>query len=235
MMDFLTNEIEIGEAGDALQKGLSGNVKIYMPLDFFDTSAPAGIPVEGGPPVFPAAAIICSSAGAGEGECDYDGGIGEGIALAGVIEADVTDAAPEAPAVLEPIAYHVGEYSADTFEVASSLDELVGGWSSVTGPAGMDILADGTIDGGDIAGCIYSGSFSVEDPSVNVYDMNLVVADCGEFDGSYSGLASVLPGDVFGGGPGEAPAALEGDVMLFQVDNGEFLLSDVLVYQGIPD
>jgi len=220
----------------ALDTGLSGSMKVYFPLEMSDTASPAGEPPAGGPPVFPTAAIYCSSAGAGEGECNYDGGIAVGQATASTVYIDLSEPA-DAPAAAAPsgeiVAFSVGEYQGESYEQPSSLADLVGGWGSLTGPAGMDIDSSGNIDGGDIATCVYGGTFAIIDSTKNVYRMNLDVSNCGEFDGAYTGLAAVLDAATFDGAPGEAPVAEEGDVMLFQVDNGEFLLTDALMYYGV--
>jgi hypothetical protein len=116
----------------------------------------------------------------------------------------------------------------------SSLDNLVGSWSSLSGPAGFDVASDGTIEGGDITSCEYGGSFSIIDSSVNAYRMNLDVSNCGEWSGAYTGLAAVLDAELIGDMGGDLPDATEGDVMIFQVDNGEFAISSMMIANGLP-
>jgi hypothetical protein len=234
IQDVLESEFDLGDDADLFDTGLTGNVKLYVPMDLIDTSTPAGIPSEGGPPVLSTAFIGCSSAGAGEGECTYDGAIAEGVGLFGVIESVFEDPEEEP----DVVAYHLGEYEGESYEMPSSLDNLVGSWSSTSGPAGFDVASDGTIDGGDIAGCEYGGSFSIVDSSVNAYRMNLDVSNCGDWNGAYTGLAAVLDaeliGDMGGDMGGDLPDATEGDVMIFQVDNGAFSISSMMVSNGPP-
>lgn len=235
LLDFLDEEIGVGEGLDVLTTGLSGNLKFYMPEDYFDTSRPAGEPpIEEGPPVFPTGVLICSSAGAGEGICDYDAAIGEGQVLAGVVETtDFADASAEEPGEPDIIGYNIGEYEGETYEVSSSLDKLTGYWLSMTGPVGLQVAADGSIDGDEDGSCLYGGSFSIIDATVNVYRMSLIVTSCGDWDGTYTGLATVLDPAVIGE---DEPDATPGDVLMFQVDNGQYSITNVMVAdEPIPD
>ncbi len=101
----------------------------------------------------------------------------------------------------------------------SSLALLDGIWESTTAPAGLDVV-EGRIEGGELGACTYRGAFSVVDARRRVYAMKLVVSDCGDA-GRYEGHATLVQGGAAG-----APD------LVFQVDDGELMLSALMRYAG---
>jgi hypothetical protein len=110
------------------------------------------------------------------------------------------------------------------YDRASSFAALRGQWALLDAmqnyAATFSIDAQGTIQGSDGYGCIYSGSVTATDPTVNVYAVSLTVANCVissvNFNGDYSGTG-VLTDDAAGTG--------QNDVFVFGVDNGRLVVT----------
>lgn len=92
------------------------------------------------------------------------------------------------------------DYVPEAYEVPAGLDMIDGVWSvtNSTSNASITINSNGEFFGSDDAGCVFSGDITVPNASVNVYRVNLTQENCGEINGSYSGLASL---DTFGPSP----------------------------------
>jgi hypothetical protein len=88
------------------------------------------------------------------------------------------------------------QYDASIYERPSSLAAVAGAWRirNLQGAAvgSLQIAADGSFSGADLAGCAYNGSVSVIDPRYNAYRVNLNVGNCGIATGAYEGLAGLL-------------------------------------------
>ena len=101
----------------------------------------------------------------------------------------------------------------------ASLSTITGNYATQDGETSIAIDVDGFISGSDIDGCQYSGSLTIPDASVNVYDMSLVVSSCGQFNGEYNGLASYAK-------PFTDSLVIG---LAFQVDNGSFSVTDLII------
>lgn len=107
------------------------------------------------------------------------------------------------------------------YEKPSSLATLAGSWVSMDefgNPDGsVTIDSAGRMDAQDANGCLYSGDVTIINATYNAYDLSLVVSNCGDFDGSYSGLGvladTVEPDDTF----------------IYSVDNGSFYIISEIV------
>jgi hypothetical protein len=78
----------------------------------------------------------------------------------------------------------------------SSLEKLEGEWiddvfTSIAGTTTWVIQADGTFTVSSTSGCTAEGAFSTIDPVKNEYDLSMDIANCQDFDGSYTGFAFV--------------------------------------------
>ncbi|MCJ7556199.1 MAG: hypothetical protein MUP90_04705 [Gammaproteobacteria bacterium] len=77
----------------------------------------------------------------------------------------------------------------------SSLDLTAGVWSIVD-DTGADIgtltvEADGSLNGQNIAGCLYSGNLAIIDMQYDVYDVSVTISNCAESDGVYTGFGAL--------------------------------------------
>ena len=76
----------------------------------------------------------------------------------------------------------------------SSLSKLVGTWidsvfTNITGTTTWVIQSDGSFTVASTASCTGTGNFSVFNPSDNEYNLTLNIANCPDFNGTYSGFA----------------------------------------------
>ena len=85
------------------------------------------------------------------------------------------------------------------YEESSTLGKLEGIWTFNQASSGgaiftftITIDSDGTVFGSNTAGCVYNGSFSTIDTNYNVYRLLLEASLCGDLDGTYDGLATLL-------------------------------------------
>ena len=75
----------------------------------------------------------------------------------------------------------------------SSLSLIAGFWDSISGTALTIVIQDdGTFFGQDSDGCVFDGEVSILDTKYNLYDVDLLAASCGVFNGSYTGFATLL-------------------------------------------
>lgn len=81
-------------------------------------------------------------------------------------------------------------YQSSLTEIGSSLTYTDGIWSeqrySLITTLAID--ANGLITGSDTNGCVYNGIIKVPDESINIYEVEVDLAMCGDRDGNYSGL-----------------------------------------------
>ncbi len=102
------------------------------------------------------------------------------------------------------------------YERGSSLSTVAGSWVSrdeFDNPIGsITIDSQGRMDAQDAAGCLYSGDLSIINASYNAYDLSLVVTNCAELNGTYSGLA--VTADDTG----------TDDMLIYSVDNGTWFI-----------
>ena len=102
------------------------------------------------------------------------------------------------------------------YDRGSALTTVAGSWVSVDeldNPIGsITIDAAGRMDAQDAAGCLYSGDLSIINASYNAYDLNLAVTNCGNFNGTYAGLAVVADTDA------------ADDTLIYSVDNGTWFI-----------
>lgn len=76
------------------------------------------------------------------------------------------------------------------YERDSSLSRISGMWTDEFGTV-TEISGSGQVFAQDGAGCVYNGNVSVVNSSFNAYRLNLTVSNCGQFNGSYSGLGVI--------------------------------------------
>ncbi len=105
------------------------------------------------------------------------------------------------------------------YDRGSSLTTVAGSWVSrdeFDNPVGsMTIDSAGRVDGQDAAGCLYSGDVTIINASYNAYNLSMAVSNCGDLDGTYSGLAVV------------ADAAGTDDLLIYSVDNASsFIIAE---------
>jgi hypothetical protein len=94
--------------------------------------------------------------------------------------------------VNNPEYYFVGfsmSYSPLT-EIGASLSITDSNWTEVLSDmtTTLSIDANGIITGSDTNGCIYNGTIEIPDTNKNIYKIVVNLANCGELNGSYSGL-----------------------------------------------
>jgi hypothetical protein len=83
--------------------------------------------------------------------------------------------------------------------VPASLQTIQGTWRqeySATNWLQVSIDGSGSISGQDGYGCVFSGKVSVPDQEVNVYRISLGVSECGDMDGTYSGVSFIDQPDM---------------------------------------
>jgi len=83
------------------------------------------------------------------------------------------------------------------YERSSSLAKTNGIWSWTDGASYTQTLtidASGNIDGSDTDGCVFSGSISTPNTSVNIYNVTLMLELCGAINGTYTGTATLSDG-----------------------------------------
>ena len=87
----------------------------------------------------------------------------------------------------------------DRHKIQSSLATVSGtytGFDEFNVPISSFVVdAAGNINGSDSFGCIYSGRIQIIDPAYNVYRINVNAENCGQLNGSYSGLGGYDPSD----------------------------------------
>lgn len=54
--------------------------------------------------------------------------------------------------------------------------------------AQITIRPNGTLTGGDDFGCVYSGQTSIPDTRFNMFELTVIVSECGDFNGTFTGL-----------------------------------------------
>ena len=99
----------------------------------------------------------------------------------------------------------------DLTDVGASFDQLTGNYASPDSLTSISFDIDGKINGLDDDGCVYSGAMTIPDANINIYEMNVIVENCEGGDGSYNGLAAVIPAGTI--------EDIDNKVVLFQVDN----------------
>lgn len=84
-----------------------------------------------------------------------------------------------------------------TYELLSgefaSLEFTEGTWTYNDGGYSSTLTIDsaGLVTGSDSTGCTFSGQVAVVDVSQNVYEVAMVVTNCGMYDGDYAGVVSL--------------------------------------------
>lgn len=80
-------------------------------------------------------------------------------------------------------------------EKSASLTKVEGQWSAAN--VFLNVGNDGAYTGATGSGCQFSGQITPASSEVNVYEISTTVKNCISTNGSYSGLAAILP-DRFG-------------------------------------
>lgn len=79
----------------------------------------------------------------------------------------------------------------------SSLEAISDNWGIVNtgGSGGLSLVVDdnGTLSGSDSGGCVYNGQVEIIDPAVNIYGIDLSIANCDELsnNGDHTGFAFI--------------------------------------------
>lgn len=85
-------------------------------------------------------------------------------------------------------------YDAKTFEQSSALSLVSGNWT-FTDASGFSLTvaidASGNWAGSDTTGCNSNGSIALIDPTKNIYRVTITETACGQYDGSYTGVATL--------------------------------------------
>lgn len=100
---------------------------------------------------------------------------------------------------------------------AAMFNRLAGTYASEDQALSLVFDDDGDITGSDQNGCVYNGSTSIPNDTINIYRMSLHIESCGDLDGKYSGLAYW-----------RAEATNEPEAIRFHVDDGSHALSGFL-------
>lgn len=101
----------------------------------------------------------------------------------------------------------------------ASFDIIKGNYSSIDAETSIAIDIDGLLSGSDTYGCQYNGNITIPDSSVNVYKLVLSVSSCGDFNSTYSGLATYA--ELFDDLPQKG--------FLFLLDNGTNSITNFIV------
>jgi hypothetical protein len=80
-------------------------------------------------------------------------------------------------------------------DLGASAQDVAGVWSN-RGSV-VNVGMDGKYDGSTAAGCILSGTITPVSAEVNLYNISTLVENCSSLNGSYAGLAAIIP-DQFG-------------------------------------
>lgn len=85
-------------------------------------------------------------------------------------------------------------YVPEIYERPASLDLVSGSWrvNNLSTPTTVTFDQNGDIFGTDSNGCVFSGGVTIPDKSRNLYKVNLRIESCGEYNGAYSGLGSLV-------------------------------------------
>ena len=85
-------------------------------------------------------------------------------------------------------------YDANTFERSAALSLVSGNWT-FTDASGFSLTvainASGNWAGSDTTGCNSNGSIALIDPTKNIYRVTVTETACGQYDGSYTGVATL--------------------------------------------
>lgn len=202
--------IDFGDAGGwgALPVGLTlpirGDADLY---GRWESPVSAAAAAAGGPPVFQIFERVTEWADVGPVTFRIDGAIEYGDRVLAILEGTVDT----------PI-LGSGYYDADLYEGEGEIEDLFGDWSAPTDAARFTFGESG-FAGVDTAGCSYDGQLTRIAKGRRVLSLELTVNGCGSFDGEYGGLAIAIP----------AEETSEPDLLIFQIDNVQFVLSGLLV------
>ncbi|MGS2719778.1 hypothetical protein [Paraglaciecola aestuariivivens] len=106
-------------------------------------------------------------------------------------------------------------------EFGASFDKLTGNYVTPDFSTSISFDADGKINGVDDYSCVYSGEMTIPNVNVNVYEMSVIVENCEDGNGTYKGLASVIPAGTIEG--------IDTKLVLFQADNELIAITAALI------
>ncbi|WP_051987319.1 hypothetical protein [Glaciecola punicea] len=75
----------------------------------------------------------------------------------------------------------------------ASFDDFSGNYASLLDDAQISFDSDGVINGLDTEGCLYGGQVSIPDSNTNIYSLSITVDNCDVFNGTFGGLATLVP------------------------------------------
>lgn len=140
------------------------------------------------------------------------------LIAAGTVSGSYTDSSISADASIGNIIISRVSLTVDPItSLGASFNQLAGTYATEDQLTSIVFDGAGKISGSDADGCIYSGGVVIPDPSINIYEISLVVENCSIFNDTYAGLGALGEQDANGFTP-----------FVFQVDNEKYSLTDVL-------
>lgn len=96
----------------------------------------------------------------------------------------------------------------------SSLAVTDGNWTETSGGSTSTISIDstGALTGSDTDGCVYLGTVSIINSSVNIYNLSISASSCGVYNGTYAGY--IVIGDMVS----------TNDILNFVVNNSNYII-----------
>jgi hypothetical protein len=130
----------------------------------------------------------------------------------------------------------LADYDEMLYEQPSSINRIAGTWCGIENATTtpivvltLTVLEDGDaliVDGKNVIGsnkdnCDYRGIIDIIDPVFNLYEIELGLSSCQVLDGTYTGLATLIPGED------ESK-----DEFIYQVDNGSTIVTQIVLKNG---
>lgn len=103
----------------------------------------------------------------------------------------------------------------------ASFDDFSGNYASLSDDAQISFDSDGVINGLDTDGCLYGGQVSIPDSNTNIYSLSITVDNCDVFNGTFDGLATLVPAGSI--------EDIDVNAILLNADDGAFSLTVALL------
>lgn len=110
---------------------------------------------------------------------------------------------------------------AELTNLGADLADVVGNYVTPDYLTSISFDVDGMISGLDDEGCLYNGQLSIPATNINVYEVSLVVENCGEANDTYAGLGTLAPSGYI--------ENVDSDVFIFQADNSQIAITGILI------
>ena len=100
----------------------------------------------------------------------------------------------------------------------SSLAITDGNWTETSGGSTTTISIDstGALTGSDTSGCVYLGTVSIIDSTVNIYNLSISASSCGVYNGTYAGYIVI------------SDTISTNDTLTFVVNNSNYIVINEL-------